>query len=793
MRHLVFVSYAREDRERIGPMLRALEAKDRPFDVFVDTKVPTAADWDKEIRSKLDAASIVLMFVSPDWEAKEYCAWERKRALERHDRDPAVPDHRLPRVVPIHLDIVHVPKIPGEDSLFRFKSPWDPKRALTEVLDGELAWKRAAAELVAEVLQILKDLPVASPAPALRPVATTPRRATFTPPPPFHTSPAHHRPRLDLHVERDGTKLIWTAHDHDRNLLRGSWQGRLADLLLAGRWRQELVAGRVSAGEIGDRLGEALLNEAPPAWCMDTTHGLLGALRALILTADPVLSTLPWRWTRDNGDWLLSRGWTFEIAPAPPTLSVTFEPVVRPLLVLPRCAGPDPGDHASGITGLLEQHFNAGHGVEPTLVRSAVDLRRALDDVLPRLVYVLARSAADGSGIMLDEDEGEVIVPLDRLRRSALETPLMLLLAVGAPLPPGPHLPLTLITHTLPLTAAEARVAGHAVLHALAFRELDPALAVEQACSDEPGWATAGLMVHTRVHAWETSRPKGPKLDSDAVVRLLDRDRQRRDATDYVYQLVRREVRARILVLIGLSGLAPLHPKEQEEDQDEPNALLPAALRDTIYSHVQNRVHGTAELRPVPMPYRRHEDVAGHVSAIETHLLPDPGETVGEHVAQLAGPLHEDLGRVLWLDAGVVCVGCTGDAHQHPATHEHIAAWAQAVQHVLGGRLLEPRLAVVWLTVISEDPDTTFGALRDLRLQPAGAAHADVQVLDPIEHLDRRHIVSFLRERASGFEGDVGAVADRIYQRYHGRFGPTARLLRRGMTSRWSEYRSVRR
>jgi internalin A len=96
---LVFFSYSHADeilRDELETHLKLLQ-RQRVIASWHDRKLLPGGDWDKEIDSRLDAARIILLLVSADFLASDYC-WEKEveRAIERHDRGDA-------QVVPILL------------------------------------------------------------------------------------------------------------------------------------------------------------------------------------------------------------------------------------------------------------------------------------------------------------------------------------------------------------------------------------------------------------------------------------------------------------------------------------------------------------------------------------------------------------------------------------------------------------------------------------------------------------------------------------------------------------------
>ncbi len=88
----VFVSYAHED----NALLQVLEKhllllkKQGLIDDWYDQDITAGTEWEWEVRRHLDMASIILLLVSPDFIASDYCyRTEMRRAMERHQRGRA--------------------------------------------------------------------------------------------------------------------------------------------------------------------------------------------------------------------------------------------------------------------------------------------------------------------------------------------------------------------------------------------------------------------------------------------------------------------------------------------------------------------------------------------------------------------------------------------------------------------------------------------------------------------------------------------------------------------------------
>lgn len=97
----VFVSYAHEDeahRRTLGKHLSALERQGL-IQLWHDRKIGAGGEWRGAIDAALEDADIVLLLISPDFLASDYCHdVELAQAIRQHD-DPA----RRTRIVPVIL------------------------------------------------------------------------------------------------------------------------------------------------------------------------------------------------------------------------------------------------------------------------------------------------------------------------------------------------------------------------------------------------------------------------------------------------------------------------------------------------------------------------------------------------------------------------------------------------------------------------------------------------------------------------------------------------------------------
>jgi len=143
----VFVSYSHQDemwRQKLGTSLRALEHRGL-IQCWHDRKIVAGSAWQGEIDSELENANIILLLVSPDFMASDYCSTiEVRQALRRHEAGTA-------RVIPIilrptvwdHAIFFKLMALPTEG---RPVSRWhDQDEALVDVVNGI---KRVADELL---------------------------------------------------------------------------------------------------------------------------------------------------------------------------------------------------------------------------------------------------------------------------------------------------------------------------------------------------------------------------------------------------------------------------------------------------------------------------------------------------------------------------------------------------------------------------------------------------------------------------------------------------------------------
>src|SRR5437588_11802535 len=95
----IFFCYAHEDEDLLNKLKRHLWPLQRQglITIWHDRDISAGTEWEQEISEQLNTAQIVLLLISPDFIASDYCyGIEMKRALERHNRKEA---HVIPVIL----------------------------------------------------------------------------------------------------------------------------------------------------------------------------------------------------------------------------------------------------------------------------------------------------------------------------------------------------------------------------------------------------------------------------------------------------------------------------------------------------------------------------------------------------------------------------------------------------------------------------------------------------------------------------------------------------------------------
>jgi hypothetical protein len=92
----IFYSYARKDEPHLQELhthLRMLK-REGCISTWHDRQIVPGTDWVQAIDARLERASVILLLVSPDFLASDYCYIEMQRAFQRHKANEAV-EHSL--------------------------------------------------------------------------------------------------------------------------------------------------------------------------------------------------------------------------------------------------------------------------------------------------------------------------------------------------------------------------------------------------------------------------------------------------------------------------------------------------------------------------------------------------------------------------------------------------------------------------------------------------------------------------------------------------------------------------
>ncbi|HMR68126.1 MAG TPA: TIR domain-containing protein, partial [Anaerolineae bacterium] len=158
----LFFSYAHEDeelRDELAKHLRILE-RQGIISAWYDRDITAGMEWANAIDDNLNTADIILLLVSPDFIASDYCYdQEMKRAMERHEAGEAI-------VIPVILRKTNWTSAPFS-KLQALPKNAKPVKSWT---DQDEAFT-FISEQIQKVAQMLANRPAPSPAPAVPPVS----------------------------------------------------------------------------------------------------------------------------------------------------------------------------------------------------------------------------------------------------------------------------------------------------------------------------------------------------------------------------------------------------------------------------------------------------------------------------------------------------------------------------------------------------------------------------------------------------------------------------------------------
>jgi internalin A len=145
----VFVSYSHKDERQLNELKTHLSPLERLklIETWYDRRIVAGEDFGQKINENLDSADIILLLVSSDFIASNYCyEKEMARALERHEKNEA-------RVVPVIVRDVNWKVIP---ELSRLTAVPKDGKAVPQWPRKDAAW-RDVSERVQAMLETMRD------------------------------------------------------------------------------------------------------------------------------------------------------------------------------------------------------------------------------------------------------------------------------------------------------------------------------------------------------------------------------------------------------------------------------------------------------------------------------------------------------------------------------------------------------------------------------------------------------------------------------------------------------------
>ena len=158
----IFCCYAREDQ----PLLQQLKNHLMPLQrqglihIWSDTNINVGEEWEEAIQQHLETAEIILLLISSDFMASEYCySKEMYRAMQRHEEQTA-------HVIPIVLRRTYWKGAPFEKLQFLPKDAkpitdqsWSMDEALYDVVDqiGTIVRELRIKNMIAEAKQLIAE------------------------------------------------------------------------------------------------------------------------------------------------------------------------------------------------------------------------------------------------------------------------------------------------------------------------------------------------------------------------------------------------------------------------------------------------------------------------------------------------------------------------------------------------------------------------------------------------------------------------------------------------------------
>jgi hypothetical protein len=143
----LFISYAREDKEFVQQLHRALETKGRKVWIDLEGILPSA-EWRREIFEAIEAADAIVLIMSPHSAASKICSDELTHAIQNNKR-----------IIPVlrkDLDESTLPDAVRERQWLFFTERDDFEQSLSKLiaaLDTDLDWVRAHTRLLTRAIE----------------------------------------------------------------------------------------------------------------------------------------------------------------------------------------------------------------------------------------------------------------------------------------------------------------------------------------------------------------------------------------------------------------------------------------------------------------------------------------------------------------------------------------------------------------------------------------------------------------------------------------------------------------
>lgn len=128
----IFLSHSTSDPDETRKWESWLSSAELEHSVFVDWKIDTGKDWEKEIYREIEKAHAVVLLVTPDWHTSNWCFTEFRlaRSLEK-TIFPIIPESAPPDTTLVSPDIQHFDLRKGD--------PEEKRRRLAEEINNNLS------------------------------------------------------------------------------------------------------------------------------------------------------------------------------------------------------------------------------------------------------------------------------------------------------------------------------------------------------------------------------------------------------------------------------------------------------------------------------------------------------------------------------------------------------------------------------------------------------------------------------------------------------------------------------